>query len=139
MKQQKTSVLGQRMLGALIDYAIIFILMFLLSFFYLLISGIFKFEIAFIEIILFTFLWFFVIVLVEYKFGYTLGKKIVGIKTISLFDNGKPTFIQIIKRRVLDPIDIFALGIVSIIVISASQKNQRFGDMLGNTTVVSKT
>ncbi len=135
-RQQNPSELGKRILGSLIDYTTIFLLMLLLSLVYLVFAGAFNFEIEFIELIIFAFLWFFLIVLVEYKFGYTLGKKVVGIKTISLNDNRKPTFLQILKRRILDPIDILALGIVSIIVISTSKKNQRFGDMFANTTVV---
>ena len=135
-RQQNPSELGKRILGSLIDYTTIFLLMLLLSLVYLVFAGAFNFEIEFIELIIFVFLWFFLIVLVEYKFGYTLGKKVVGIKTISLNDNRKPTFLQILKRRILDPIDILALGIVSIIVISMSKNNQRFGDMFANTTVV---
>ena len=135
-RQQNPSELGKRILGSLIDYTTIFLLMLLLSLVYLVFAGAFNFEIEFIELIIFAFLWFFLIVLVEYKFGYTLGKKVVGVKTISLNDKRKPTFLQILKRRILDPIDILALGIVSIIVISMSKKNQRFGDMFANTTVV---
>ncbi len=138
-ENKNSSVLGQRILGAIIDYALIYILYIIISVIYLFISGVFEFQIKNIELIMFVFLWFFLIVFMEYKLSYTIGKKIVGIRTISLTDNKKLTFIQTLKRRIIDPIDIFALGIVSIIIISKSENNQRFGDKLAKTTVVNKT
>lgn len=137
-ENKNSSVLGKRILAALIDYFIVYVLFILLSFIYLLFSGAFEFKIKNIELIMFILLWFFLIVLPEYKFGSTLGKKIVGIRTISLTDKKQLTFIQTLKRRILDPIDIFMLGIVSIIIMSKSGNNQRFGDKFAKTTVVDK-
>ncbi|RZS93398.1 RDD family protein [Aquimarina brevivitae] len=137
-ENKNSSVIGKRVLAALIDYFIVYVLFILGSFIYLLISGAFAFKIKLFELMLLIFLWFFIIVLPEYNFGVTLGKKIVGIRTISLKDKKQLTFIQTLKRRILDPIDVFMLGIISIIVMSKSAQHQRFGDKFAKTTVVNK-
>ncbi len=76
---------------------------------------------------------------IEQLFGATLGNYAVDLKPISLNQlTEKPTFGQSLKRHLLDPIDMFFFGIVGIISIKNSPKNQRLGDQWANTTVVSK-
>lgn len=74
---------------------------------------------------------------IEQLFGATLGNYAVDLKPISLNEfEDKPTFGQSLKRHLLDPIDMFFFGIVGIISIKNSDKNQRLGDLWASTTVV---
>lgn len=127
------NILGKRVVASLIDYFIVFILFLIISSIYLLFSNLLKFQINNIEIIIIIFLWFTILVNPEFKFGKTLGKKIVGIKVISA-ENSKLSFSKAIIRRAFDIIDIFALGIVSI--MRLSNNNQRFGDKFAKAFVV---
>ncbi|BCY28794.1 RDD family protein [Flavobacterium okayamense] len=129
------NILGKRIGACIVDYFILFIAFFILSFIYLLFSGVFKFQIKNIEIILLLVLWFFLLVFPEYKFGKTIGKKIIGLKVISE-DKSKISFSQSLIRRAFDVIDIFVLGIISLIILSNKSNNQRFGDKVAKTHVL---
>ncbi|CAM3953423.1 MULTISPECIES: RDD family protein [Flavobacterium] len=131
----KDNILGKSVVASLIDYFMIFILFLIISSVYLLFSNVLKFKIDHIEIIIIAILWFTFLVIPEFKFGKTLGKKIIGIKLIST-ENNKLLFRQVLIRRVFDIIDIFALGLVSIIMLS--NNNQRFGDKFAKVFVVDK-
>lgn len=72
----------------------------------------------------------------EQKFGATLGNRVVGLQPITVDDFKKPTFLQSLKRHLLDPIDLFVLGFATILIISFSKKKQRLGDMWAKTIVV---
>ena len=88
--------------------------------------------------------------------GQTLGKKIMGIRVISL-EGGEPTFGQFLMRWItkffewpflfgyiaLSTTSVVAytfitglFGIAVVIIISISNKNQRLGDMIAGTVVV---
>ena len=131
----KINILGKRVVASLIDYFIIFILYLIISLIYLLFSNVLNFQINNIEIIIIISLWFTFLVIPEFKFGKTLGKKIVGLKLVS-YENSNLLFSKIFVRRFFDIIDIFALGLVSIIMIS--NNNQRFGDKIAKVFVVDK-
>jgi len=82
-------------------------------------------------------IWFTIIVLTEVFFGATLGNSIMNLKPKSLTsNNGELTFGQSIKRHLFDPVDMFPFGIIGILTIKNSSKNQRLGDIIANTTVV---
>jgi len=82
-------------------------------------------------------MWFTIIVLTEVFFGATLGNSIMNLKSKSLTsNNGELTFGQSIKRHLFDPVDMFPFGIIGILTIKNSSKNQRLGDIIANTTVV---
>ena len=73
----------------------------------------------------------------EQWIGSTLGNSIVGLKPISISGiKKKPTFSQSLKRHLLDPIDMSFLGIVGILTIKSTQKNQRLGDLWAKTIVI---
>ena len=81
--------------------------------------------------------WAIMTVGIEQLFGATLGNYAVDLKPISIIGNlEKPSFGQSLKRHLLDPIDMFFFGIVGIITIKNSSKNQRLGDQWANTIVV---
>ena len=81
--------------------------------------------------------WFATIVLVEVFLGATLGNAIVGLQPKSLNRTSeKVSFVQSFKRHSLDLIDMFPFGIIGIIAIKNTEKNQRLGDIWANTIVV---
>ena len=68
--------------------------------------------------------------------GQSLGKKATGIKVVRV-DGKEPRLSDLLIRAVFHLIDTFlSLGIVGAMTISSSVKNQRFGDMAGNTSVI---
>jgi len=73
----------------------------------------------------------------ETGFGGTLGNSIVGLKAIPMTGvNRKLTLSESFKRHILDPIDMTLLGLIAIIVIKNTAKNQRVGDLWAKTIVV---
>jgi uncharacterized RDD family membrane protein YckC len=67
--------------------------------------------------------------------GQTVGKKAKSIQVISL-DGGQASFGQYLARWVFSLIDILPFGVVAVVMISLSEKNQRLGDKVAGTTVV---
>ncbi|HZH69561.1 MAG TPA: RDD family protein, partial [Flavobacteriaceae bacterium] len=84
--------------------------------------------------------WFIMTVGLESGMGATLGNSIAGLKAIPMSGiNRKLTFIESLKRRLLDPIDMFLLGLPAIIVIKNTEKNQRIGDLWAKTIVMKES
>lgn len=82
--------------------------------------------------------WLIMTVGLESGLGGTIGNSLVGLKAIPI--NGthrKLTFAESFKRHLLDPIDMFFFGLVGIITIKNTEKNQRVGDLWAKTIVVS--
>lgn len=137
--------IGKRIIAGLVDYVIIYAFLFIVAYAigeptedgYQL-NGL-K---AFIPVIF----WTIMTVGLEQAFGATLGNSLVGLKPISILEkddgqtfktnNSKPTFGQSFKRHLLDPIDMLFFGIIGIITIKNSEKNQRLGDQWAKTIVV---
>jgi uncharacterized RDD family membrane protein YckC len=82
--------------------------------------------------------WFIYFVIVETFYGATLGHYSFDLKVLSL-DRGEVAFEQVVKRHLLDLIDVFLYGIPAIIAIRNSEKHQRLGDMWAKTIVVDTT
>lgn len=81
--------------------------------------------------------WGLITIGIEQWIGATLGNLIVGLKPISI--NGlddKLSFGQSFVRHLLDPIDMFFFGLVGVLTIKNSDKNQRVGDIAAKTIVV---
>ena len=73
----------------------------------------------------------------EQLFGVTLGNYTMDLKPISI--NGiqqNLTFSQSLKRHLLDPIDMSLFGLIGIITIKNTEKNQRLGDLWAKTIVL---
>lgn len=67
--------------------------------------------------------------------GQTIGKKIANIKVVRM--DGKPmTYMDSLIRTVLRIIDGIFLYLVGLIIVVASEKKQRLGDMAAKTLVV---
>lgn len=67
--------------------------------------------------------------------GQTIGKRIMGIKVISL-DGKVPTYTQTTIRTVLRIIDGLFLYLVGTVVVIISEADQRLGDIAAKTIVV---
>jgi uncharacterized RDD family membrane protein YckC len=75
----------------------------------------------------------------ELCFGATVGNLIVGLKPISINNDGNEIgFTQSFKRHFLDIIDMFCFGLVACIAIKNTEKNQRLGDLWAKTIVVKR-
>lgn len=80
--------------------------------------------------------WFLIIVLTEVFLGATLGNALVGLKPKSLTkSNGELSLSQSIKRHLFDPIDMFPFGLIAIITIKNTDRNQCLGDIWAKTIV----
>ena len=64
----------------------------------------------------------------------TPGHYICKLKVYTI-DGQKPGLISCLKRRLLDPIDLFIYGIPAFICISKTPNNQRLGDLWAGTLV----
>ncbi len=68
--------------------------------------------------------------------GQTLGKRMLGIKVVKLTGT-EPSINDYLMRWALRPVDIFfSLGSVGVMLVSSSDKGQRLGDIIANTTVI---
>jgi uncharacterized RDD family membrane protein YckC len=74
----------------------------------------------------------------EWKFAGTPGKKLMGVKLISM-DGNRPTLGQVIKRRMCDCVDIWIFcALIGFVLIKNTQYSQRLGDIFAKTLVVKK-
>ena len=81
--------------------------------------------------------WLIMTVGLESGLGGTIGNSLVGLKAIPISGiNRKLTFGESFKRHLLDPIDMLFFGLVGIITINNTFKNQRVGDLWAKTIVV---
>jgi uncharacterized RDD family membrane protein YckC len=132
--------IGKRIFAGIIDYAII------LTFFYIYIYSFGEpsedggYHINGLPALVPILFWGIMTVGLEQLFGATLGNSLVELKPISIrgFEK-KLTFGQSLKRHLLDPIDMFFFGLIGIITIKNTDRNQRLGDIWANTIVMKKT
>ena len=81
--------------------------------------------------------WFFVTIGMEQFMGRTIGNYAVDLKAIPIDSNrNKLSLGQSIKRHLLDVLDMTFFGVVGILCIKNSERNQRLGDMWAETVVV---
>lgn len=78
---------------------------------------------------------FLLMTFMEWGFGKTIGKLILGMKVVSE-DYTKITFGQALKRNLLRIIDGLFMYLVGLIIILIDKKNQRLGDLVAKTYVV---
>ena len=77
-------------------------------------------------------------VLMEGYLGQTVGKMLLGIKVVREDDGGVPGVKAAAIRTVLRIVDGLFSYLVAFVVVLASAKNQRLGDMAAHTLVVRK-
>lgn len=70
--------------------------------------------------------------------GQSIGKKLIGIKVIGE-DGGRPALHQYLIRWLTRPFDFFFFGLIGLLTVVLSKKNQRLGDMAAGTLVIKTT
>jgi uncharacterized RDD family membrane protein YckC len=80
-------------------------------------------------------LWFVYFVLIETIFTGTLGHLAFNLNVVSL-NRKKISFLQALKRHLMDPIEFFIWGIPAFISINNTDKKQRLGDLMAKTIVI---
>ena len=81
--------------------------------------------------------WLIFMPLAEGIWGYTLGKKLLGLLVVNL-EGRKVTLFAAFIRHLADCVDFFGGGLVGIIVVWVTRDHQRIGDILARTRVISK-
>lgn len=79
--------------------------------------------------------WYAYFIFLEYRFQTTLGKFIFKLMVVKLNGN-KPTFLDIVKRRLFDILELIIISILAPIMVLATYHEQRLGDLIAKTTVV---
>ncbi|QEC66246.1 RDD family protein [Panacibacter ginsenosidivorans] len=68
--------------------------------------------------------------------GQSVGKKVMGIKVISL-NGSQASFSQYLIRWLFRLVDIWiGSGVIAVIMVAATEKHQRIGDLIAGTTLV---
>jgi uncharacterized RDD family membrane protein YckC len=67
--------------------------------------------------------------------GQSIGKKAMNIKVIGE-DGGRPALHQYLIRWLTRPFDFYFFGLVGLLSVALSKKNQRLGDMAAGTLVI---
>ena len=133
------SYTGKKIIAALIDYTIIITIDFYLVFAFgePVVGEPESFELNGFPALITILPWFIFTICLEYFLGSTLGNGIVGLKPVMQENkNMKITFIQSLKRHLLDPIDMFFFGLIGYLVMKSNKDGQRLGDIWAKTIVV---
>lgn len=109
----KSASLKKRIFGALIDYGLYF-LFYLLYVFYFGEKTFEGFEVSGFKALPLFFVWIVYFPFAEFLFSQTLGKYLMSISIVKVNDQNL-TFLDSLKRRIIDPLDFFFFGIVGII------------------------
>lgn len=80
--------------------------------------------------------WVLLFPVLENRNGQTLGKMLMKIRVVAI-DGSKASFGQCLVRHLFDIIDALFLGLVGILVASNNSMQQRVGDLVAKTIVVS--
>lgn len=68
--------------------------------------------------------------------GQTLGKRLRQIRVIGL-DGKTPSFFSLMLRWLMRPLELYsASGVIALIAVSSTKRNQRIGDLLAGTSVI---
>ncbi|MEP6682127.1 MAG: RDD family protein [Parafilimonas sp.] len=67
--------------------------------------------------------------------GQSIGKKLIGIKVIGE-SGGRPALHQYLIRWLTRPFDFVFVGLIGLLTVVLSKKNQRLGDMAAGTLVI---
>jgi uncharacterized RDD family membrane protein YckC len=129
--------IGNRFLAGFIDYLIIYGVTFIMIFAIGEPNDEGEYSLNGLPALIPMFFWLIMTVGLESGLGGTIGNSLVGLKAIPMSGiNRKLTFGESFKRHLLDPIDMFFFGLVGIITIKNTEKNQRVGDLWAKTIVV---
>ena len=79
--------------------------------------------------------WYAYFLFLETSFNTTIGKLIFKLRVVKL-NGSKPSFFDILKRRSFDILELIMVSILAPIMVLATNKEQRLGDLIASTTVV---
>lgn len=129
--------LGERMVAAIIDLVIIVGYIILIELFGAFSNGLFNTDAGWIVFFIIMLPVTFYSLLSETVLnGQTVGKRVMGIKVISLSGN-QPAFSQYLIRWLFRMVDIWMSSFVlATIMVAATEKHQRLGDIVAGTTLV---
>jgi uncharacterized RDD family membrane protein YckC len=128
--------LGDRIVAFIIDMVILIAYIIIISLLTGFTSNSFSDSVAWVFILLFLPAAFYSLLSETFLNGQSVGKKVMGIKVISLNGN-QPTFSQYLLRWLFRLVDIWLFGsVVAFIVVVATEKHQRIGDLIAGTTLV---
>ncbi len=129
---------GDRIVAGLIDAAILLVYLIIVS----LAFALNKFGGSSSQILLFVFslpIFFYTLISELLMNGQTVGKNVMKIKIISLNGN-QASFSQYLIRWLFRLIDLWITSyLLAIIMIAVSEKRQRLGDIVANTTLIKTT
>ena len=129
--------ISKRILAGFIDYLLIYVFFFLFIYTFGQPDDDGGYSVNGLPALIPIFFWGLMTVGLEIGLGATLGNSLVGLKAIPKNGtNRKLTFGESFKRHLLDPIDMFFFGLIGIVTIKNTDKNQRLGDIWGKTIVV---
>jgi uncharacterized RDD family membrane protein YckC len=125
--------LGDRIVGAIIDYIVVIAyIIIMLAAFVFRNSGMS----TYIIILMFLPVVFYDLISELLLNGQSLGKKVMGIKVISI-SGEQPSVSQYLIRWVFRLIDFtFSSNMVAVIMVAATEKKQRLGDLIAGTVLV---
>ena len=141
MSEDRTDVLGRRIGAALLDIAVVFVLLIVLG----LLFGDSESSGGSVSVNLegASALVFFVLTLLYYGVseattGQTLGKRLLGVRVVRASDGTQPGAGAIAGRTLLRLVDAlpFAYLLGLIVVLATGRRRQRLGDLAAGTTVV---
>ena len=127
----------RRILAGMLDYTIIYIINLCLIIYLGTPNEDGDFTLTGVSLFIPILIWFLITVGIETSLGATLGNKLVNLKPIPRKESErKLTLGELLKRHLLDPIDMCFFGLVGILTINNSDYNQRVGDIWADTIVV---
>ena len=135
MQELRTeSNIGKRIFAGFIDYLIIYAFLFIYIYAFGEPNEDGEYSVNGLPALVPIIFWGIMTVGLEIGLGATLGNSLAGLKAIPKSGvNRKLTFWESFKRHLLDPIDMLFFGLIGIVTIKNTDKNQRLGDIWGNT------
>ena len=130
------SSLAERMVATIIDLVILAGYIIIIGMFTNFSGGLFEHGFGWIYVLLFLPVTFYSLLCETFLNGQSVGKRVMGIKVISL--NGNPaSFGQYLIRWLFRLIDLWIGSFVlAVIMIAVTEKHQRIGDIVAGTTLV---
>lgn len=129
--------IGRRIAAGCIDYAMIYLFFFIIIILLGELTSDGSYELNGAPALIPVGFWLLMTVGIEITVGVTIGNLLLGLRAIPI--NGeyrKLTFLELLKRHALDPVDMFFFGLIGYIVIKNTPYNQRVGDLWAKTIVV---
>nr|WP_314490445.1 RDD family protein [uncultured Chryseobacterium sp.] len=133
---RKEKFLFRRITAGLIDYAVIFSVIFVYIQYFGEVNSEGEFYVSGIKVLPVFIFWFLYNCVIEVNLQSTFGNYLVQLKPVDEKTELDITIKQSFLRHLVDPIDMFFFGLVAIIIITSSPESKRLGDLLAKTKVV---